>query len=105
MRIWWMALLSVGVLCGCYGSGIPKNYQPRFSQYVGTLEYELVNVFGVPSSVYDIGDDKYLVYDGVFQDTSSGKMNGFKCNTIFLSRRGLIKASFYDKSTCIMKKN
>lgn len=100
-------------LCGCESPRMSENFVPRFSEYVGQTEKDLVRDFGRPDMIYheETEDERlrvYLIYNTVSLNRVYSGMPNYECRTIFLMSRERVVASFYDLSTCIVpggKKN
>ncbi len=84
---------------------LSDDFVPRYSEYIGWQEHELVQQLGTPVDVirHDRSGLRYLVYNTIAMDSSAGNYEGFRCSTVFLSNKGRITASYYDRTTCIQQ--
>lgn len=102
-KLKFAAVAFLFALAGCSTSPT-EDYRPRFSEYVGLPEKELITAFGLPDFAFYEDERNYVVYNTNVSDASRGVYGAKYCQTIFMVVRGVVRASYYNSSKCIFEK-
>ena len=84
---------------------VPEGFQPNYSRFVGYKEDVLTRAVGRPDSIYyDEYGRRYMVYNTFSMDNSGPRFGSYRCRTMFLTGRGMVKASFFNEEECIRER-
>ena len=93
---------DIGLYAEAYGS---RGFQPNYSRFVGYKEDVLTRTVGRPDSIYyDDYGRRYMVYNTFSMDNSGPRFGSYRCRTMFLTGRGMVKASFFNEEECIRER-
>ncbi len=95
-RFLWIFLI-IALLSSCYSR---RGHRIADDSFVGMSEEELVTTIGPPDSYYEMGKEKYLIYNKNGSQYYAGSYIPMTCKLTFVFYRGVLDNWHYEGNMC-----